>query len=204
MVKLKKKTGKKSKESAAKPTKLSDSARAGRVEGKKSGLNVSGWWNKMFRANAKAKLTDKELLSAFKIEFPKRTPQPVGQVRSFFNRSISGFGSGDGKRQTTLSIAYDKDGKETPSDWTRTTKPNPKRAKMAQERALKGWKKKDRKKRVDARGGPRVPVHVKAGKAKSKKLAAKKAAKPAAAKKPSPAGKTKGKFKLKIGGKKAA
>ena len=169
----------------------------GRLRGKKSGLNVSEWWNKAFRVNPKTKLTDAELLSKYKAEFPDRTPQPVGRMRSFYNRGLSGLGTA-GERAKVQSVAYDKKGAVTASDWTPCHKPDKKKSKIAKERALKGWRKKSRKPRVDSVRGV---AHVAAGKKKSASIKAKKA-KVSAAGKTKPTGKKT--IKLKVAKKKAA
>lgn len=158
--------------------------RIGHTIGVKSGKGVSDTWSALLRANAKDKLTDDQLVSRMKKEFPKRKEfQPVGRIRNFYNRGVQGYGNPPGtniNKTAKKSVPYDAKGKETSnSDWGRDRKKDPKLAKLARRRALQQW----------------ASGHGKTGKKKGKKAAAKKKKKPASIK-------TGGKIKLKV--KKAA
>ena len=138
----------KGKKKAAKPAV--DDSKIGKTVGVKSGACVSETWNAVLIGNAKAKKTDVSLLKTMKAEFPGRKKfQPVGRIRSFFNRGVQGFGNppgtnvrGTGKE----SFAYDANGKKTDStDWGQDRKPSAALSKLAKKRAAEQWGKKKAK-----------------------------------------------------------
>ena len=87
--------------------------KVGLTIGKTSGVGVVETWNKLLKANAKAKLTDEQLMDAMAAEFPDREKfQPVARVRSWYNNGRYNLGLGDDKKQLpeNRSVPYDKDG----------------------------------------------------------------------------------------------
>lgn len=177
----KKKTAKKSRSTPA--VKVES---RGMTVGRKSGLGVTEFWNKLLAANNRLKLTDKQLAAKVKAEFPLRfTQQPPARVRSFYNRGFGGYGQGRNMRGTPQEIfCYDAKGKVTQhGDWG-DSKPDPKRSKLAAKRAAKVWARK-------AKGGKATDklkrTTVKTSKAGKKKAAVVRKATKKAAKKASPA-----------------
>lgn len=115
MAKVAKVTKSTKKEAAPKAEKKS-TKEVGKAVGVTSGLGVVAFWNKLLKANSKAKLTDAELEAAMKEEFPKRDYfQPVGRIRSWFNAGKYALGyEADEKLEKEdprRSVGYDEDGK---------------------------------------------------------------------------------------------
>jgi hypothetical protein len=83
----------------------------GDTVGKVHGLGVVQTWNKLLKENVKAKLTDDQLAEKMLDEFPKRkTMQPVGRIRSWYNHGRYNLGLGDDKVMDPKSTAYDEKG----------------------------------------------------------------------------------------------
>lgn len=154
-MKAKKKTA--GKTATEKPAKRTLASRPGKKgDGKTTGLltgkGVSEFWNAILAANAlsKKKLVDSQLAALVKKEFPgRKIVQPVGRVRSFFNRGVQGYGNPPGKnvRETKKeSFAYTPAGDVTKSvDWGFDRKTSKKLSAVAKKRALKAWAKRKRK-----------------------------------------------------------
>lgn len=187
-MKKKKVKVKKAAPAAKTPAKKVDKSRIGHTIGVNSGKGVSETWSALLRANVKRKLTDEQITRKMKKEFPKRSYlQPVGRIRSFYNRGIQGFGNptGSNLRGTAKeSVAYDANGEPTANSmWGRDKKVNPARSKAAKKRAQKQWSKRKpaKKKKV----APVVkkkkvkPVAKKKAVAKAVKTAAKRLTKAA-------------------------
>lgn len=180
----------------------------GKNRGLKTGLNVAQYWSKLFKENAKARKTDLHLTRAFNAEFPKRGYcQPVGRLRSFFNRGINGYGYGENIRgRETESVPYDSKGKKTTETvWSSGKKPSAKRSKLAKKAAALGWatrrKGRPAKKSVFVSAGQAQKNKAKAASI-AKKTAVKVAKKEAARVRKaagSPKTKPSKKFKFKIG-----
>jgi len=129
------------------PTKPAGEPVSGLTVGKTTGLGVAAFWSKLLADNGKRKLTDERLTKAFRKEFPDREiAQPVGRVRSMYNRGILGYGNPPGKvvkGTPKQSYAYDAEGEVTTSSaWDTGRKPNPACVAAGAERAAKRWGKK--------------------------------------------------------------
>lgn len=149
--KVKKSKGK-SKPASGSKKKKADADKVGLSLGKTTGMGVTEFWNKLLGANERKKLTDAKLVKAFKEEFPRRElVQPVGRVRSFYNRNTLGFGDNSGKTRRGTprqSFAYDKHGEITIyTDWGFDRPKNPANVKAGALRAAKRWGKKPVKKK---------------------------------------------------------
>lgn len=157
-VKTKKKAAKK--KAMKKAAAVTKPAGKGYAVGRTSGLSVSAFWSKLLADNGKAKQTDKQLAKTFAKEFPAREiVQPVGRVRSMYNRGILGYGNPPGKAvkgTPKQSYAYDADGNVTTSAaWDTGRKPNPNCVKAGAARAKKRWAKAKKKTIKVKRAGKR-------------------------------------------------
>lgn len=140
--------GAKLRKKAAGPV-MPENGNKGSTTGVTTGLAISAFWNRILGANAaaKKKLTDPQLAQAVRKEFPRReSVQPVGRVRSFFNRGVQGYGNPPGtnvRGSKKESFAYDAKGRVTTStDWGQERKPSKKLSAVAKARAKKIWAKK--------------------------------------------------------------
>lgn len=131
----------------------------GRSVGVATGLSVSEYWSKLFVSNSHKRLSDPELVELFRKEFPRRQKvQPVGRVRSFYNRGLQGFGNppgmklGPGKR----SKAYEN-GEPTRRAYWGEERPDPARSESQRKAAKKAWK---RRRGVAKANPPKKPAKV--------------------------------------------
>jgi len=79
-----------------------------RVEGK-NGLGVIATWVKLFKDNAKAKLTDEQISEAIKKNFPGRNSAIFDHVQAVRNRYNNGLLT-KGKAPVKPSVRYDENG----------------------------------------------------------------------------------------------
>lgn len=79
-----------------------------RVEGK-NGLGVIATWVKLFKDNAKEKLTDEQISKAIKKNFPGRESAIFDHVQAVRNRFNNGLLT-KGKAPATPSVRYDESG----------------------------------------------------------------------------------------------
>ncbi|GAG51469.1 unnamed protein product, partial [marine sediment metagenome] len=78
----------------------------------KNGLGVQATWIKLYKDNAKAKLTDEEISKAIKKNFPGRDSEIFNHVQAVRNRYNKGALS-HGKPPVVESKRYDKAGNVT-------------------------------------------------------------------------------------------
>lgn len=98
---------------AAKKSDASQGEQAqGRYVGQTSGLRVAEFQNKTLAANAKQKLTDEQLATLWREEFPKAMPFDERMVRRV--RSLYNAGKHKNEAPAQPLVGYDADGNKIP------------------------------------------------------------------------------------------